>query len=208
MVYSGEGGGVGLLFFLVRGLLFLGGDTAFTNGWWLVVTGRMLSSLSERVLGLVSRSTQVPFLRMTHTYGMDNTTVRRHMTGLAGLNVVGNSRFIVSPRGVNCRAYTCVKLFLGRPRGFSRIMRRLGGVPRMMRYRCAANNFSVFVGVCTIGGRRLLRVVRSGLRPLNLSEDRAVVSFGTTVSHRLSLGSVRRISSRRRRAARRWRFVF
>lgn len=154
------------------------------------VKRRRLSDLSRRVLELVTDGTHVPFLRMTHTYGMSNTTVRRHVRGLAGLKVLGKSRCIVSPRGVKCRAYTCVNLCLGSPRRFSSIARTLGGVPRIMRYRFAAKRCSVFVGVCTGGGRRLLDVVRSGLRPLNLTHSRAVVSFGRTVGERVPVLSL------------------
>lgn len=149
------------------------------------VKRRRLSDLSRRVLGLVTNGTHVPFLRMTETYGISNTTVRRHVRGLAGLNVLGNSRCIVSPRGVKCRAYTCVNVCLGSPRSFSSIAGTLRTVPRIMRYRFAAKGCSVFVGVCTGGGRRLLDVVRSGLRPLKLTHARALVSFRRTVGQRV-----------------------
>lgn len=58
-------------------------------------------------------------------------------------------------------------------------------VPRIIRYRFAAKGCSVFVGVCTEGGRRLLDIVRSGLRPLKLTHARALVSFRRTVGQRV-----------------------
>lgn len=150
-----------------------------------VVTRRRLSRLSRGVLGLVVNGTHVPFLRITQRYGMSNTTVRRHVRGLAGLNMVGKSRFVISGAGMNCRAYTCVNLCLGSPKRFPSIARTLGRVPRIIRYRCAAKRCSLFVGVCTGGGRRLLDVVRGGLRPLNLTQARSLVSFGRTFGQRV-----------------------
>ncbi len=161
-----------------------------------------LSTLSRRVLELVTSGTHVPFLRITQTYRMSKTTVRRHVRGLAHLNMLGKSRFVLSPRGVNCRAYTCVKLFLGSPSSFSQIIRRLHNVPRIMRYRCAAKSCSVFVGVCTQGGRRVLDVVRSGLRRLKLRHARAVVSFRRTVGERVPVPRVIHEGNRLRRCAR------
>lgn len=158
------------------------------------VKRRRLSALSRRVLGLVTSGTHVPFLRITETYGMSKTTVRRHVRGLAGLNVLGNSRCIVSPRGVKCRAYTCVNVCLGSPTSFSTMAETLRTVPRVIRYRFAANGCSVFVGLCTHGGRRLLDVVRSGLRPLKLTHARALVSFRRTVGQRVPVAMRRRRS--------------
>ncbi len=148
------------------------------------VTGVRLSGLSCGVLRLLSRSTEVPFLRITEVYGISKTTVRRHISGLRRTKILRKDECIVGTRVVNCRAYTCVNLCLGSPARFSIVISGLERVPRIIRYRCAAKSFSVFVGICTGGGRRLLGVVRSGLRPLNLSRSRAVISFGTIVGHR------------------------
>ncbi len=147
---------------------------------------RGVSGLSGGVLRVVAAGTQVPFGSMTTRYNISETTVRRHMRELVSLNIVIKSNCRISPGALNCDAYACMKIVLRHNSVCGKIMRRLGLVPRIIRYRFAANPCALLIGLCTYSGTRLVRLLGGGLRKVpNMLSARALVSLRRDVGGRV-----------------------
>lgn len=147
---------------------------------------RGVSGLSQRVLRVVSRGTHVPFGSMTTRYNISHTTVRRHMRHLVSLNIVINSNCRMGPGSLKCEAYACMKVGLRGNSVCGAMITRLNGVPRVMRYRFAANPCAVLAGMCTHSGRRLVSLLGGGVRRVpNMATARALVSLRRDVGGRV-----------------------
>lgn len=149
---------------------------------------RGVSGLSEGVLNVLSGGTHVPFGSMTTRYNISHTTVRRHIRRLVRSKFVANDKFSMGPGDLNCSAYACMKLGLRHNGVCGGIMRHLRGVPRVIRYRFAANSCAVLLGLCTHSGRRLVSLLGGGLRTVpNMMSARALVSLRRDVGHRIPI---------------------
>lgn len=162
------------------------------------VVVREVSGLSERVLRVVSRGTHVPFGSMTTRYKISHTTVRRHIRELVSLNIVMNSNCRMGPGSLKCEAYACINVGLRGNSVCGSMITRLRGVPRVMRYRFAANPCAVLAGLCTYSGRRLVSLLGGGVRRVpNMMTARALVSLRRDVGGRVPVqmrGWTRKVS--------------
>lgn len=152
-----------------------------------------MSGLSQRVLGVVSGGTEVPFGSITRRYNISHTTVRRQMRHVVSVGIVIKSNCRVGPGVLNCGAYACVNMGLRQNSVCGSIIPRFRGVPRIIRYRFAAKPCAVLVGLCTHSGRRLVRLLGTRVRRVpNIATARALVSLHRDMGHRVPVYSVSR----------------
>lgn len=142
----------------------------------------------------MSRGTHVPFGSITTRYKISHTTVRRHIRELVSLKIVVNSKCRIGPGDLKCEAYACMKVGLRGNSVCGGMITRLGGVPRVIRYRFAANPCAVLAGLCSHSGRRLVSLLGSGVRRVpNIATARALVSLRRDVGGRVPVRDWREV---------------